>query len=370
MTDLLVPHPGVEAPAPAQAPAPAPAPAERRRLTSLDVLRGLTVAWMIVVENQGDGAHAFPGTRHADWHGFDGADIVFPLFLFVVGGSLALSIERASWGRILRRTALLFFLGLVLNGLGRVPLESLKWMGVLQRIALCYLLAAVLVRLVPDRRRQVLVAGSVLVGYWLFLSAGPLTPDRSTAGWLDRLLLGQAHMYKDGLYDPSGLASTPAATVNVLAGYWAVRWVRTQPMWARAAGTLFRVGLACLAGGLAWAVVHPLNKRLWTGSFVVVTVGLSLLALAGVYLLVDVRERRRWAWVAEVFGRNAVVLYVASELVSDWAQHSGVRQWAYHHLFVPWAGLQGGSLAYSLAFVGLWWLLLYPLWRRRCFVSL
>ena len=337
---------------------PATRASERlRRLTSLDVLRGATVALMIVVENQGSGAHAFPGAAHASWNGLTPADLVFPLFLFVMGGSLAQSVDRLTWARAVRRTAVLFFLGLVLNGLGRVPLHSLKYMGVLQRIALCYLLTVAVVKLLPPKRQWQMAVG-VLVAWWAFLSLGPLTPQGNTAGWLDRLLLGAEHLYGDGSYDPSGLASTPAAAVNVLAGVWAARWLREHGR-----SFIVRAGLFCVGSGLLWAIVHPVNKRLWTSSFVVVTVGLSALAL------VAVGERDRYAWVFEVFGRNAIVVYVASELVSDVLKDTGAREWLYRHLFVPWAGLHVGSLAYALAFVGLWWLALCAMWRRRWFVS-
>lgn len=325
---------------------------DRRRLTSLDVLRGATIALMIVVENQGDGAHTVPGLAHAAWDGLGAADLVFPLFLFIVGGSMAFALDGCPWSRILRRTAVLFFLGLVLNGLGRVPLGELAWVGVLQRIALCYLLVAAAVRALSVRG-QVVAAGAVLAGYWAFLVMHPLEPE-GYGGWL---------------YDPSGLASTPSAAVNVLAGYWAVRWLRAQPLWNRAAAAMARIGAACVVAGLGWGLVHPVNKRLWTGSFALVTVGVALLALAAVVVAVDLRGRRRFAWAFQVFGRNAVVLYVASELVSEWLKDSGAREWLYRNLFVPWAGLPVGSLAYSLAFVGLWWLVLYAMWRRRWFVS-
>ncbi|HVF75248.1 MAG TPA: heparan-alpha-glucosaminide N-acetyltransferase domain-containing protein [Acidimicrobiales bacterium] len=333
------------------------APERLRRLTSLDVLRGATVALMIVVENQGSGEHPFPGAGHAAWNGFTPADLVFPLFLFVMGASLAQSVDRLTWARALRRTAVLFFLGLVLNGLGRVPLDSLKFLGVLQRIALCYLLTVAVVKLLPPRRQWQVGAG-VLLAWWAFLSLGPLTPEGNMSGWLDRLLLGTERLYGDGSYDPSGLASTPAAAVNVLAGFWIVQWLRQEGR-----GFVARVGVFCVGSGLLWAIVYPVNKRLWTSSFVVLTVGLSALAL------VAVGERHRFAWAFEVFGRNAIVLYVASELVSDVLKDTGARDWLYHHLFVPWAGLHVGSLAYALAFVGLWWLVLYGMWRRRWFVS-
>ena len=318
----------------------APAPGVRTgrpRLAALDVLRGATVALMILVENQGSGAHAFPGLAHARWDGLGAADLVFPLFLFVVGASMAFAIHDCPWPRILRRAATLYVLGVVVT--------ELHWLGVLQRIALCYLLAAVAVRFLSTRQ-QVLVGAGVLWAWWLFLTAFPVGPDNYGDPWL---------------FNPSGLASTPAATVNVLAGYWVIGWLREH-----GAAFVARLGAGCVGASVLWALVHPLNKRLWTGSFVLLTVGLSALALVA---LVQAGDRPGLTRAFEAFGRNAVVLYVASELVSNVANDAGARDWLYRHLFVPWAGLHVGSLAYALAVVGLWWVVAYGLWRRRWFVS-
>ena len=305
MTDLLVARP----------------PVTTRRLTSLDVLRGLVVAFMVVVENQGSGAHAFPGTAHAPWNGLTPADVVLPSFLFVVGASLAMTVDRLSWARVARRSALLYVLGLVLT--------DLRPVGVLQHIAVCYLLVAVAVKLLTPRQ-QWTVAGAVLLWH-------ALVPEVQPLGW----------------------GTVPSEAVNVLAGYWAAR---------RIGGHLVGTGLACITAGLAWSTVLPLNKRLWSSSFVLVTVGIALVVFAAVHLYVDVLPRRRHAWLLEVFGRNAVVLYVASELVSDWLKQAGMREWLYRHVFAPWAGLHMGSLVYALAFVALWWWALYALYRRRIFV--
>lgn len=310
---------------------------ERRRLVALDVLRGATVALMILVENQGNGRHAFPGLAHARWDGLGVADVVFPLFLFVVGASMAFTVHECPWPRIVRRAATLYVLGVVVT--------ELRWLGVLQRIALCYLLAAVVVRFL-SRRQQLVVGATVLWAWWLFLVAHPMTPESYGDPWL---------------FNASGLASTPAATVNVLAGYWVIGWLREH-----GAAFVARLGADCVGVGVLWALVHPLNKRLWTGSFVLLTVGLSALALVA---LVHAGDRPRLTRAFETFGRNAVVLYVASELVSNVANDLGARDWLYRHLFVPWGGLHVGSLAYALAFVVLWWLVAYALWRRRWFVS-
>lgn len=356
------------------------APAQHvQRLAALDVLRGLTVALMIVVENQGNGAHAFPGMRHAEWNGFTFADFVFPAFLFVMGASMAFSVRPGApgaHGRVIRRAAVLFTLGLLLNSVGNGgDWEGLRLMGVLQRIGVVYLLAAVLVLHVPVRK-QVRVAAVVLVAYWAMVllpvpgrEAATLTPQVNVPGAVDRDLLGADHVYKGGAYDPEGLLSTLPAVVTVLAGFWAARWLRRQPLTSGTSRQMSVCATFLIGLGLAWGLVLPVNKRLWTSSYVVLTAGLSLLLLAACYQLVEVRGRRRWGWWATVFGMNAIVVYVASEQVGHWLDDWGWRRWLYDHVFSH-AGLHVGSLLYGVAFTALWWVVCWMLWRRRIFVKI
>src|SRR3954471_13384620 len=200
------------------------------RMRALDGLRGLAVLGMILVNNQGSGAHAFWGMAHADWNGWSPADLVFPTFLFVVGGSLALSMARRPLplARAVRRALLLFAIGFGLNALPPTVLGEVRIMGVLQRIGLCFLLAYLVVRFLP-LRRQLLVAAVGLLGYWILVAHWPITPDLSLPGMVDRFLLGGRHVYKNGGYAHEDLATTIPATVSVLFGYWAVRWLRSGP---------------------------------------------------------------------------------------------------------------------------------------------
>jgi predicted acyltransferase len=183
------------------------------------VLRGLAVLGMILVNNQGSGAHAFWGMAHADWNGWSPADLVFPTFLFVVGSSMALSMAKRPMpaGKAVRRAILLFGIGFMLNALPPTVLAEVRIMGVLQRIGLAFLLAYLLVRFVPVRR-QVVIGGAALLGYWALVAHWPMVPDHSLPGMVDRFLLGPRHIYKNGGYDPEGLLSTIPATVSVLAG--------------------------------------------------------------------------------------------------------------------------------------------------------
>jgi len=356
------------------------------RLASLDALRGLTILGMIVVNTQGDGDHAFWGTQHARWNGWTPADLVFPSFLFIVGTSMAYAFARhteagrrpaALYGRIARRTLLLFLLGLVVSGLGRVPLADLHVMGVLQRIALCYLLASLAVlHLRP--RTQLAVCAAILVGYWLTLTrvpvpghgAGVLTPHGNLTGYIDRRVLGRSHLYADGPYDPEGLLSTLPATVTVVIGYWAGRFLRRAPVSSATSRRLAWSGVGFVVAGELSQLLLPINKRIWTSSFVLLAAGFSLLLLAAAFELVDVRGRGRLGWPFAVFGLNAIVVYMASELASGWLTSSGWRTTIWHHGFAPWLGPEVGSLAYALAFAGLWWLVLLVMYRRRMFIRL
>lgn len=356
----------------------APAQVGTRRLAALDAARGLTVVFMILVENQGDGAHAFPGMAHARWHGFTFADLVFPGFLFVMGASMALSLRPdrpGVHGRVVRRAVLLFGLGLLLNLIPHFDVGHVRVMGVLQRIGIAYLVASLLVLHAP-LRKQVRVALVALVAYWAMLllpvpghEAASLSPEVNVAGAVDREVLGAAHVYKGGGYDPEGLLSTIPAVVTVLAGFWAASWLRRQSVTSGTTRQMAVSATLLVVLGVAWGQVLPVNKRLWTSSFVVLTAGLSLLLLAACYEVFEVRGRRRLAWWPAVFGVSALVVYVASGQVRNALTALGWRRWLYDHVFSH-AGLHVGSLLYGVAFVGLWWAVAWMLWRRRVFVKI
>lgn len=320
---------------------------------------------MILVDNQGSGAHAFWGFSHAAWNGWTLADLVFPLFLFAAGGAMALARARPSTGKLLRRALLLFGIGLALNALPPTSLAHLPILGVLQRIALAWVLAALVVRHL-SARRQVQVAIWVLLLYWAALSLLPMRPDLSLPGLVDRAVMGTAHMYRPG-YDPQGLLATVPAIVSVLAGYWAVRWLRAQPRCTATALRLVAAGLAALAAGEAWGLVFPINKRLWTSSFVLVGAGVAAVATAIIYLAVDVWGIRRGR-ALEVLGTNALVVFVGAEALTGVLRNQGIRASLYEALFHPLLGARPGSLAYGLVIVVMWWGVARLLWGRRLFL--
>jgi predicted acyltransferase len=345
------------------------------RFAALDALRGSTIAGMILVNNQGSGAHAFWGMAHADWNGWNLADLVFPGFLFMVGVSMAYSFarRRPPLGKVVRRAALLVLLGLVLNGFPYGDLHELRLTGVLQRIGLAYLLASLLV-LHAGFGKQARVAAVILLGYWAVSvlpvpghSAFQMTPAVSVPGHLDRVLLGPTHIYKNTTYDPEGLLATLPAMVSVLAGWWAGCWLRRQDVSARTARGLGSVGLLCIGAGLAWGAAFPVNKRLWTSSFVVLAAGFALVALAGWYRAVELRGRLARPFV--VLGRNALVVFMATEQLAYFFDRYGWRRGLYSGLFSH-AGYRLGSLLYGLMWVAGAWAVCWALDRRRIYVKI
>jgi predicted acyltransferase len=368
------------------------------RLTSLDVFRGIAISGMILVNMAGVADQVYPPLLHADWNGCTLADLVFPFFLFIIGVAIAFSLSkytegnRGGWSiswRIVRRSAILFALGLLLNGFWNYDWGTIRIMGVLQRISLAYLLAALIVLKLP-RRGQWAIALVLLIGYWVAMSfvpvpgygVGNLSREGNLGAYIDRLIIGTAHLYKgdqfNSMGDPEGLFSTLPAVVSVLLGYFTGQWLRTQPINSRTSMDLVIIGLSSLVVGEVWGFWFPLNKKLWTSSYVVFTTGWALLLLAVCYELIEVRQRRRWGKAFEIMGLNAIFVFVASVLMIKILvkTHIGTGEnapttytWIYENLFVPWAGAMNGSLLFALVTVLFWWGVLYRMYRQRWFVK-
>src|SRR6267143_3948596 len=289
------------------------------RLLSLDAFRGLTIAAMVLVNNPGTWAAVYAPLKHAEWHGLTPTDVIFPFFLFIVG--MAIPLSRPTAGRVLRRAAVIFALGLVLNGLPAFDWTTLRIAGVLQRIAVCYLVAAVLF-LATSWRTQAIVTAALLLGYWGAMTLvpvpgfgrGDLGPEGNVAAWLDRALLGP-HIWRGArVYDPEGILSTVPAVATTLLGVLAERWVRGARPARTIAGGLGLAGLIGVVLGAAWGLWFPLNKSLWTSSYAVLTAGLALLVFAACYWAIEIRGWRRWATPFAVLGVNALALYFFSPL--------------------------------------------------------
>lgn len=273
------------------------------RYQSLDVLRGLTVALMIIVNTPGDWSHVYTPLLHAPWHGFTPTDWVFPSFLFVVGNALAFTLpryeemgNRAVLAKIAKRTLIIIALGLLLCFLPKLggSLSEVRLPGVLQRIGLCFGIAALVLHYLGERGALVFSV-MALVGHWLVMA---LFGDYSLAGnagrAIDLSVFGASHLYKgEGIpFDPEGLLGTLPATVNVIAGYFAGRYLRANGATSHTLGVLAAVGVAMSVLALCWAPLLPINKKLWTGSYVLLSTGTALLVLAALAWIIEVRGTR------------------------------------------------------------------------------
>jgi predicted acyltransferase len=367
------------------------------RLLSLDVFRGITIAGMILVNNPGPSGKVYRPLEHAVWHGWTPTDLIFPFFLFIVGVSITLSFaQRAGAGgapprlylKILRRTVLIYAFGFLLAGFPYFNLSTIRLTGVLQRIAVCYFFAAIIF-LKTNWRTQSVIAVALLVLYWglsLFIAApgyaaGDLSKEGSLAAFIDRLVLGN-HIWKGGgrVYDPEGLLSTIPAIATTLSGVLAGHWLRQRREAHEKVAGLFVAGVACVVAGWMWNAWFPINKALWTSSYVVFTTGMGLQLLACCYWLVDIKNYRRWALPFRVFGVNALIVFVlsglAARMMSLWklprtdGRAGNLQTYIYEHLFAPWAATPAaGSLAYALVYVLIWLGLMAILYRRKIYIK-
>ncbi len=379
--------------------------APTQRLLSLDILRGLTIALMILVNTPGSWSHVYAPFLHAEWHGCTLTDLVFPSFVFIVGVSMYFSLSKFGWAgeprdngqaravgsaltKIARRTVSIFVVGLLLNYFPFYDhaLADLRIYGVLQRIALAYGFAATLCVLVPPRRWLAMTA--VLgIGYWALLyfggGADPYSLEDNVKRTVDLATIGADHMYGGfGVpFDPEGLIGFVGTAINMLLGAYVGRRIRLTPKPETPVKTLLLVGFALVAIGLVWGLILPINKPLWTSSYAVYTSGIATCVLALLIYLVDGRGFRRWATPFVHFGSNPLIVYVLSGLIVktalriEWADAAGEGTNAYAWLFrdvfsaiVPVPKL--ASLLFALFIVTICWSVAYVMYRRRIFVKL
>jgi predicted acyltransferase len=376
------------------------APAGTERLGSLDAFRGAAIAAMILVNNAGDWDKTYAPLLHAEWNGWTPTDLVFPFFLFAVGvaipyafaGRLARSGgDRSPLHRqLVRRTAILFALGLFLSWF---PFYSVDWPtaripGVLQRIAAVYFVAGLAWLHLGARARTALMI-ALLAAYWLAMmlvpvpghGAGDLSPNGNLAAWVDHLVLGR-HTWKKapGPGDPEGILSTVPAVASALIGLFAGDWLRSPRTRQQKLRGLLLWGGAATVAGLALARWFPINKNLWTSTYVVFTGGMALLLLAAAYFLVDVKGRAAWVRPFTLFGTNAIVAFFGSTLMAKiallirWPEPGGgtvsLQQWLYRHLLASWLPGYVSSLAWALLFTAFWWGVTAVLYRRRIFLRI
>ena len=367
------------------------------RLMSLDIFRGLTIALMILVNDPGDWRTIYAPLRHSEWNGWTPTDLVFPFFIFIVGVALAFSFASRMGrgetrgklaGHVIWRGLALFAIGVFLNGFpDHYGPAHLRIYGVLQRIAICYVITAVL-ELWTGWRTQLAVALGCLVGYWLLVRYVPvpgfgipthgfplLDPDRNIVAWLDRRLL-MGHLYEH-TRDPEGLLSNIPAVASCLAGLLTGKWLRSaRTAQAKAVGMAV-AGVVLVVLGQTWNLWFPINKKMWTSSYVLLTSGLGLILLALFYWLADIkRYRKGWTKPIEVFGKNAIAAYVLSEALAAllYTIHVSSRTtlggFVYTRLFTPLASPLNASLLYAIAYVGFCWLAMAVLYRKKIFLKI
>ena len=391
------------------------------RFLALDVFRGMTVCFMIIVNTPGDKINRFAQLVHADWHGFTPADWVFPSFLFAVGNALAFVMPKFLntppqsrlvrdfvstqyfLKKVIKRSAIIFLLGFLMywfpfmkwNEAGQLivkPFSDTRIMGVLQRIAIAYLLGSLIVYFV-EAKRIIGVSIAILLGYWAILMVfgdanDPLSPDGvGISQWLniqgnavyklDHFLFGDNHLYKvNGTipFDPEGLLSTLPAIVNVLAGYLAGLFIIKSGKTYEGLAKLLLVGFILILIAEAWNWVFPINKRLWTSSFVLYTVGLDLGILAAIIYFIDFKNIKTGMNFFTVFGKNALFIYLLSEILAISLKFSRVTceqsyfKWTYHVLCEPIGG-KIGSLAFAIGFMLVCWSVGYWLDKKKIYIK-
>ncbi len=364
------------------------------RLLSLDVFRGLTIAAMILVNNPGSHARVYWLLRHADWNGCMPADLIFPSFLFIVGVSISFVLSarmeagdprRELLAKVVRRTRILFGLGLLLNALPFFDWDILRIPGVLQRIALCYFFASVIV-LRTDARGQAAWGAALLLAYWALMTwvpvpgygAGALLPEHNLAAYVDRMLMGN-HL-GDRTWDPEGLLGTLPAIGTTLCGVLAGDWIRLHRRDDERLVGLLVGGLGAIAVGLLIGLWFPINKSLWTSSFALFSAGIASIAFAACYWVTEVRGYRAWAKPLVIYGTNPILAYWLSSVVAKllaWIRVPAangseimLRTAIFHNVFRPLGTPGFASFLFALAYTLMWLAVLTVLYRRKIFVKI
>lgn len=368
------------------------------RYLALDVFRGMTICFMIIVNCPGSWEYVYSPLLHADWHGFTPTDLVFPSFLFAVGNAMAFVMhkyehqrESVFWSKILKRTFIIFLLGFLMywfpffresegGGLELKPLAETRIPGVLQRIALCYFFAAIILHY-GSKKFAFWFSVFALLAYWglSYVFGDPNDPYSLTGNAalkLDLFLLGEDHLYHgEGIpFDPEGLLSTLPSIINVIAGFFAGDYLRRNGSSYETISKLMIAGAILLLGAFIWDMAFPINKKIWTSSFVLLTVGLDLLILSILVYIIDIYHRQQWTFFFVVFGRNPLFIYLLADVLITTMSlirvgDTNLQQWFYRDVFGSFAGPFLASFLFALFFMLLNWTVGYFLDRNRVYIK-
>jgi predicted acyltransferase len=394
----------------------APLAPKRERLLSLDVFRGITIAGMLLVNNPGTWSAIFPPLEHAEWNGWTPTDLIFPFFLFIVGITthLSLSARRARGDddsavvkQILRRGIIIYLLGFAMamfpfyqwGAIASIPnatpwdrilyrIEHVRILGVLPRIAIVYICAGLLT-LKTTLKQQIMIIAALLFGYWFAMTLIPVpgeheigavllnTHDRNLAAWLDRAILGTNHTWSGSVtFDPEGPMSTIPAIATAMLGVIAGRWIvqKEKPLLERISG-MFAVGAIGMMVGLMWNWAFPINKNLWTSSYVIFTASMACVAIATIMWIVDYCNVKWWTKPFVIYGVNPIVAFVGSGVLArliytlwhvSYQGHSvAIQDAIYQIVFLPWLPPRVASLAFAVSFVLVWYGILTVLYKRN-----
>lgn len=364
-----------------------------QRFLSLDIFRGITIALMILVNSQGNEAYRL--ISHSDWNGCTLADLVFPFFVFILGVSLVISLSKSlAQGislntlitKILKRTIILFVIGLFINAFPfHFDFATLRVFGVLQRIAICYFFASLLF-LTTRIQTQALIMLILLIGYWLMMTFLPipiygadnLSPVGNVAAYFDREVFSSAHLYGK-FYDPEGILSTLPAIATTLLGNLIGAWIISKRDHATKIKGIIWLGIFAVIIGWTWGLFFPINKALWTSSYVLYTGGLALLLFAACYWLVEIKGWKKWAKPFELFGVNAIAAYflhvffikllAAIHVQNADGTSDNLRIYITKHLF-GWTDLANGELLFGICYLLLWLFIFAILYRHKMFIKI
>ncbi|MDX5584780.1 MAG: DUF5009 domain-containing protein [Aureibaculum sp.] len=363
------------------------------RLIALDVLRGLTIALMILVNTPGSWSFVYPPLLHAKWHGLTPTDLVFPFFLFIVGVSTHYAFKKfgaeqhkQALKKIIKRTLLIFAIGLFLNLYPKFNFESVRIFGVLQRIAIAYGIGATLC-LFLNKKLLIYITIGILLLYWgilyFLVPENPYAPQTNLVGKIDLFLLGPNHVWK-GLgfpFDPEGLLSTLPTIGTVIIGNLTGKLIAKSTTNLETVKSLIIYGSILIIIGSVWAYVFPINKSLWTSSYVSLTAGLAMAFLALLIWIIDIKGLKKWSQPFIHFGTNPLFIFVFSGLyvksiiyLVSYTNSQGETltgyQYLYTKLFVPMAGNMNGSLLFAIVHILLFWGLVYVLFKRKIFIKI